>query len=140
MSGLWKLVAVVSQTVQGEVSALAPSALARHVAEKLLSSDTTSLLGPWLIDNYWVGWPLMIATLYLEVFALWSVTRPPIHRLFGLGLIVLHVSTHLTLNVSFVQNALWLGLFLVLSPFNPDQPNWRSTVGELPLLGRLARL
>ena len=136
MSGLWKLVAVVSQTIQGEVSALAPSALARHVAEKLLSSDTTSLLGPWLIENYWIGWPLMIGTLYLEIFALWAVARPSLHRLFGLGLIFLHLATHLTLNVSFVQNTLWLALFFVFSPFNPDVPNWLQTARDLPILGR----
>ncbi len=136
MSGMWKLVAVVSQTIQGEVSALAPSALARHVAEKLLSSDTTSLLGPWLIEHYWIGWPLMIGTLYLEFFALWAVPRPSLHRLFGLGLIFLHLATHLTLNVSFVQNTLWLALFFVFSPFNPDRPSWRQTARDLPLLGR----
>jgi hypothetical protein len=136
MSGLWKLVAVVSQTIQGEVSALAPTALARHVAEKLLSSDTTSLLGPWIIDHYWIGWPLMIGTLYLEFFALWAVARPSLHRLFGLGLIFLHLATHLTLNVSFVQNTLWLALFFVFSPFLPDSPSWRQTARDLPLVGR----
>ena len=139
MSGFWKLVAVASQTVRGEVSALAPSALARHVAEKLLSTDSTSLMGPWLVEHYWVGWPLMLATLYLEFFALWAVARPSLHRPFGLGLILLHVSTHLTLNVSFVQNALWLALFFVFSPFNPDRPDWRKTVCDLPLIGRLLR-
>jgi hypothetical protein len=136
MSGLWKIWAIFSQTVQGEVSALAPSALARQIAEKLVSSDTTSLLGPWLIDHYWLGWPLMIGTLYLEFFALWSVTRPSLHRVFGLGLILLHLSTHLTLNVIFVQNSLWLALFFVFSPFNPDRFDWRQTVRDLPLIGR----
>jgi fucose 4-O-acetylase-like acetyltransferase len=137
MSGLWKLFAVISQTLQGQVSAIAPTALARHVAAKLLSSDTTSLLGPWLIEHYWVGWPLMIATLYLELFALWATARVSLHRWFGLGLILLHVSTHLTLNVSFVQNSLWLALFLVFSPFNPDRPDRRSSARDLPLLGRI---
>lgn len=137
MSGSWKIIAVISQTLQGEVSALAPTALARHVAAKLLSSDATSLLGPWLIENYWVGWPLMLATLYLELFALWVVARPSLHRWFGLGLILLHVSTHLTLNVSFVQNTLWLALFLVFSPFNPDRADCRRSARDLPLLGRL---
>ena len=66
MSGMWKVGGVVQQALRGEVTYLSPSGLARQVAAKLLSDDSTSLLGPWLVEHYWVGWPLMIGALYLE--------------------------------------------------------------------------
>ncbi|HEX9671679.1 MAG TPA: hypothetical protein VGC93_19575 [Thermoanaerobaculia bacterium] len=136
MSGMWKVGGVVQQALEGEVTYLAPSALARQVAAKLLSDESSGILGPWLIEHSWAGWPLMIAALYLEVFALWAVSRPSLHRGWGLGLILLHVSTHLTMGVGFPQNPLWLALFLVLSPFRPQPPRWRQALRDLPLLGR----
>jgi hypothetical protein len=136
MSGMWKVGGVVQQAIQGQVTYLAPTGLARQVAAKLLADDSTSLLGPWLIDHYWVGWPLMVAALYLEFCALWAVARPSLHQAWGLGLILLHLSTHLTMGVGFPQNPLWLALFFVLSPFRPPRPDWRRTVADLPLFGR----
>lgn len=136
MSGMWKVGGVVQQALRGEVTYLHPSGLAQQVAAKLLADGSPSLLGPWLIEHYWVGWPLMIGALYLELFALWAVARPSLHRAWGLGLILLHLSTHLTMGVGFPQNPLWLVLFFVLSPFRPHPASWRQALGDLPLVGR----
>lgn len=136
MSGMWKVGGVVQQVIQGQVSYVAPQGLAQQVAAKLLSDGSTSLLGPWLIDHPWAGWPLMIAALYLELFALWAVPRPTLHRVWGLGLILLHLSTHLTMGVGFPQNVLWLSLFFVLSPLRQEGAGWREMARDLPLLGR----
>ncbi len=136
MSGMWKVGGVVQQALRGEVTYLHPSGLAQQVAAKLLADGSPSLLGPWLIEHYWVGWPLMIGALYLEFFALWAVARPSLHRAWGLGLILLHLSTHLTMGVGFPQNPLWLALFFVLSPFRPHPASWRQSLRDLPLVGR----
>lgn len=136
MSGAWKAGGVIQQALQGETTYLAPSGLARQVAAKLLADDATSILGPWLIEHYWVGWPLMIGALYLELFALWAAARPSLHRAWGLALIFLHVSTHLTMGVGFPQNPLWLALFLLVSPFRPESPSWRQLLRDLPVIGR----
>lgn len=134
MSGWWKVGGVAEQLLRGEVSYLAPSALARQVAAKLLADHQPSLLGPWLIEHAWVGWPLMLAALYLEACSLWIVARPSLHRPWGFGLILLHVSTHLAMGIGFPQNVLWLGLFLMLSPFQPATWSWRVMLRDLPLL------
>ncbi len=138
MAGMWKVGGVVEQCLKGEVHYLSPDGLAQQIAAKLLSDDTTSILGPWFITHPWVGWPLVLAALYLEFFALWAVPRPSLHASFGLGLILLHLFTHLTMGVGFAQNNLWLALFLVFSPFRPARPSWRQMLRDLPLLGRLA--
>lgn len=136
MSGMWKVGGVVEQLVKGEVSYLAPQGLAQQIAARLLADNTTTVLGPWLIEHYWVGWPLIIGGIYLEFFALWAVPRPSLHQAWGLGLILLHVFSHLTMGISFLQNMLWLALFFVLSPLRPEELSWRSTLRDLPGLGR----
>ncbi|MCB1035452.1 MAG: hypothetical protein KDD47_16635 [Acidobacteria bacterium] len=133
MSGMWKAGGLIEQLLKGETSYLAPSGLARQVAAKLLGAEGTSLLGPWLIEHAWIGWPLMIATLYVEFFSLWVVSRPSLHFAWGFGLILFHVSTYLTMGIGFVQNSLWLCLFLVFSPFRLPDLEWRRVLRDLPL-------
>ncbi len=136
MSGLWKVGGVFEQLLKGEMTYIAPRGLAQQVASKLLSNDSTSLLGPWLVEHYWVGWPLMIAALYLEFCSLWVIAKSSLHKTWGLGLIGLHISTHLTMGVGFAQNSLWIALFLVFSPFRPQRTYWRKILRDLPLIGR----
>lgn len=136
MSGMWKAGGIVEQLIRGEfVTYLHPQGLARQVAAKMIEDDARSVLGPWLVAHPWVGWLPGIAAIYLELFALWIVARPSLHRAWGLGLAFFHLATHLTLGVGFPQNILWLALFLVLSPFRPRLPDWRQAVGDLPVLG-----
>ena len=137
MAGFWKIGGVVRQIVKGEVHALSPQGLAQQVAAKLLEDDTTSALGPWLIDNAWAGWPFMALTIYLQAAALWIVARPALHRWWGLGLIGFHVASHLTMGVGFAENTLWLGIFLVFSPFDAQPRALDERLAALPIVGRL---
>ncbi len=136
MSGIWKVGGVFEQLIKGEPTYVSPTGLARQIAAKLLADDGTSPLGPFLIEHHWLAWLLMLAALYLELFALWAAPRPALHRLFGMGLILLHVGTHLSMGVGFAQNSLWLALFLVFSPFRPEAASWRRVAEDLPVLGR----
>jgi hypothetical protein len=113
MSGMWKAGGIVEQIVRGDTSYLAPHGFAQMVAARLLAGGETSLLGPWFIAHPWFGWPLMLGAIALELFSVWIVARPALHRAWGLGLILLHLFSHLTIGVSFLQNILWLALFLV---------------------------
>jgi len=136
MAGMWKAGGILDQWVRGEaVTYLHPRGLAQQVAAKMIEDDAPSVLGPWLVAHPWVGWLPGIAVIYLELFALWVVARPFLHRAWGLGLALFHLVSHLTLGVGFPQNVLWLALFLVLSPFRPPVPDWRRAVDDLPLLG-----
>jgi hypothetical protein len=140
MAGLWKAGGVVEQWIRGEfVTYLHPHGIAYQVAAKMIEDDGASLLGPWLVAHPWTGWLPGIATIYLELFALWVIARPSLHRAWGLGLALFHLGSHLTLGVGFPQNVLWLALFLMLSPFQPDAPHWRTAVGDLPVVGAWLR-
>lgn len=136
MAGMWKAGGILQQWLRGEViTYLHPRGLAYQIAGKMIEDDAASLLGPWLVEHPWVGWLPGIAAVCLELFALWVVARPSLHRAWGLGLALFHVASHLTLGVGFPQNILWLSLFLVFSPFRPRVPDWRQAAGDLPVLG-----
>jgi hypothetical protein len=136
MAGVWKAGGILQQWTRGEiVTYLHPQGLAHQIAGKMIEDDAASLLGPWLVENSWAGWLPGIVVIYLELFALWVVARPSLHRAWGLGLALFHLASHLTLGVGFPQNILWLSLFLVLSPFRPPVPDWRQAAGDLPVFG-----
>lgn len=140
MAGMWKAGGILQQWLRGEiVTYLHPQGLAYQVAAKMIEDDAASVLGPWLVEHAWAGWLPGIAAVYLELFALWVVARPSLHRAWGLGLALFHLGTHLALGVGFPQNVLWLTLFLGLSPFRPRVPDWRQAAGDLPVLGAWLR-
>lgn len=137
MAGMWKAGGILEQWLRGEsVTYLHPHGLAQQIAAKMLEDDAPSVLGPWVVEHPWVGWLPGIAAVYLELFALWIVARPSLHRIWGLGLALFHLATHLTMGVGFPQSTLWLALFLVLSPFRPEETDRRRAIRQLPAFGR----
>lgn len=139
MSGLGKVGRAVAQLCLGETSAFHPHALAVVVADRLLQTNSQSLLGPWLIDHPLAGWPFLLATLYLQLVAFFVAFRPALHRWWGIGLVLMHLGTVLLLTVHFPQNILLLALLLFFSPFRRDDVSWRERLRQLPLFGRLFR-
>ncbi|MFY9822709.1 MAG: hypothetical protein WAM82_15085 [Thermoanaerobaculia bacterium] len=140
MAGMWKAGGILQQWLTGEFfTYLHPQGLARQVAAKMIEDDASSVLGPWLVAHPWAGWLPGIAAIYLELFALWVVARPSLHRAWGVGLALFHLASHLALGVGFPQSTLWLALFLMLSPFQPREASWRQAAGDLPVLGTWLR-
>lgn len=139
MAGLGKAAGAAGQIVQGEVHALAPSALAFHISDLLLKRNSTTLLGPWLIDHYLFAWPAMLLVLYLQFFSFWIAFRPSLHRFWGAALIVVHAGIYLSMGISFYRNVVLIGLLLLASPFRPFAGGWRKAVAQLPLFDTLRR-
>jgi hypothetical protein len=135
MAGFWKTAVGLYQLALGEVSAFHPHALAYHVARRLLQTRSTTALGAFVVEHAWVGWPLFLLTLYLELFAFVAAFRPRLHRLWGLGLMGLHLGSYLILGVGHAPQVLLLALLGVGSPFAPSATGVRETLADLPLLG-----
>ena len=113
----------------------ARDALARQIVDQLLRTNSTSLLGPFFIEHPFLGWPLNLGAVYLELFAFVSVFRFSLHRFWGVTLILFHLGTYLMMKVSFHINILLLGLFFVYSPFALPRNSWRVILYDLPLVG-----
>lgn len=135
LSGLWKVLLTIYQAAIGQVHALHPSALGLHIAERLIQTNSTSLLGPWFIDHPLAGWPLMAGTIYIQFFSLCAAFRPRLHLLWGVGLILMHVGTSTTMSITFSENAFLIGIFFILSPFNASEFHLQGTLRDIPLLG-----
>jgi hypothetical protein len=139
MAGVGKIVGSIYQTSLGQINAFHPRAMAMHISERLIQTDTASLFGPWLINHYLLGWPMMLGAIYLQFFALWILFRPSIQRWWVAGLILFHVCSYFILTINFPYSCLILALFFLTLP----QPNARfsftSLLKDLPLVGIIFR-
>ncbi|MEM7331235.1 MAG: hypothetical protein AAF490_04015 [Chloroflexota bacterium] len=135
MSGIWKVNQGFAQLFAGEISAFHPYAMAQQIANRLLQDNSTSILGPFIVENPLIGWPVYLSALYLEFFSFVAAFRPALHRFWGLSLALFHLGTFLTMSIQFNQNILLLGLILMASPFHPASWRWQDTIRDLPILG-----
>jgi hypothetical protein len=138
MAGGWKLLASIPQIARGEVHCFAPQALSLHIAQRLLQTDSQSLLGPFFVEHPLLGWPAFLLTLYLQTFALWIAFRPSLQRIWAAFLIAFHFMVYLTMSVSFAPQVLLVALLLLVSPFAPEGVDWKRCAAELPMIGRIA--
>lgn len=140
MSGIWKIYAGINQYLLGQIHAFHPYALAYLTADRLFQTGSSSILGPFIIENPLIGWPLHYLAIYLETFSLLIAFRPPLHRLWGLCLCLFHISIYLTMSIPFNFNLFILGIFLVYSPFRPQDVQLSDVLLSLPLIGELLRI
>jgi hypothetical protein len=117
------------------VQAFAPQAMQLHIADRLLQTGSKSLIGSWMIDHPYVIYPLMLGTLYLQIFSFWVAFRPAIQRWWALGLIVFHVMSFYTLTIIFPQNVFLLCLLFCYPPLQARAASWWDMARALPLFG-----
>lgn len=139
ISGFWKVLRGMQQLWIGEIHTFSRDALASHIALQSIQSGTESVFGRFFIMNPGLGWPLYLAVVYMELFSIVVAFRPQLHRIWGLGLILMHIGSGLTINVAFNFNVLILGLFFLNSPFASKRFDWHRILLDLPLWGWLAR-
>ena len=93
---------------------------------------------PWLLP-FFASQPLLaqalfLGAVYVQVFALLALFRPHLHRPLGVALIAFHFGTDYTLNILF-HNFVYLGIFLVFSPFAQGRFSWTGLIKSLPVFG-----
>lgn len=134
-SGVWKMAGVVIQLVKGEMHGFHPFALSQHIANRLLQTNYESILGTYMIDHPFLGWPLFAGAIFLELFSVFVAFRPSLHRFWGISLVMLHLGIWLTLFVPFATNIVFAMIFFVHSPFLPERVSIKDFVFSLPILG-----
>jgi hypothetical protein len=102
------------------------------VANKILRGNVDTVLGHFFVHHEIIGWALYIGTMYLEGASVLIAFRPRLHRVWGVGLILFHFATQLTMGFSFPENVALLGLLFVCSPFTHEKVSVKETVCDLP--------
>lgn len=137
MSGLLKILFAILQIRNGEIHAFHPEAFSLQIAQRLMTTNSQSLLGPWLVRYSWLGWLPYVTLIYIETFALLAAFRPVLHRLWGISLIVFHLGTWLTMAIPFIAPVMVVGILLVCSPFQPPALSPALIIQNLPIVGTL---
>ncbi len=135
MSGSAKLACAFWQVAHLQPNAFGPGAVGSLIAQRLIETHSTSLLGAWIIRHPYLTWPLMPTTIFIETFAFWTAFRPAVARLWASLLIVFHVGTFFTMTITFPQSCFLLAILFFASPFAPDDLRWQTVWLEVPLLG-----
>ena len=133
MSGLGKLGGGVWQLVTGQPNVFLPGAFGEHIAQRLVQTNSHSTLGDWIVHHPYLTWPLMPAAVVFETFAFLAAFRPLLARPVAAALILFHVGTYFTMTITFPQNCLLLALFFFASPFEPTNPDWKTTLFSVTL-------
>ena len=61
MSGMGKIGGAIYQLCTGQNNLFLPTGLVSIIADRLLQTNSSSWLGPWLLAHPWLGWPLGLA-------------------------------------------------------------------------------
>ena len=113
----------------------APDGFVRIMLSRALE-DTIDI--PWLLPFFASQPPLaqffLLGAVYIQVFSLLALFRPHLHRPLGVALIAFHFGTDYTLNILF-HNFVYLGIFLVFSPFAQGRFSWTGLIKSLPVFG-----
>lgn len=138
LTGFWKLFWGVIQFFNGEVSLFSPLTM-RNVIILQNQLIEPTLVGGWLIQNYWLAWFLYLGAVYIELFSILIFFRANLHKIWGVLLLCLHAGIALALDVSMYGAIMCIGLLLVMSPFNVNG-NMKETILSLPIIHELVRL
>lgn len=137
MSGLGKLLGALGQMLEGQAHAFLPQAFSLHIAYWMNAIQSTTLLGPFVVEHPFIVWPFFVASMYVLAFSLWAAFKPSLHKLWAFFLILFHIGTFLTMKILFVPPALLLTILFFDSPFANPKTDWRKTLSDIPLAGWL---
>lgn len=123
LAGISKLRGALVDIDVSQPSLFSIDALALHIAYDFVNTGKETLLGfgEFLIAHPAVGFPLFLGATALELLSFPVAWMPRLHRLWGLGLIALHVGIGLCMEVLFLPPVFLLALFFLASPFAPER-------------------
>lgn len=139
LAGLWKILGGFVAFSMGREGNFSPNGLSLTLADRILQTGTSPLLGRVVIDHTWLSQPMFLILIYIQFVAVAAAFRPRLHVSWGYLIIAFHIGTWLLMEILFIQHVVLLALFLVLSPFAPKTLNLREIAADLPVLGRFAR-
>lgn len=137
MGAFGKILHSVTPLINGQTHSFSIDAAALHIADRLLTTNSTSLLGPLVIEQPWLGWPVFLAAIYLMFFSYYVLFELALQRWWAIGLICYHVAAYLTMNIGFTMSVLLITILLLKPPFEDTKLSVREKLAKLPVFGPL---
>lgn len=125
-SGIWKYFGFFGQLFRGEISAFSPDAMARSATSNLLNhgSFNISFLYDFVVDHPSFLWSALLVGGYsIELFSMYVIFRPKLFKLWGVGLVMLHVGNVLIVGPTFPWQSMMVLLFIVFGPHSAGFPS-----------------
>ena len=138
LTGFWKLFWGVIEFFNADVSLFSPLSI-RNVIILQNQMIEPTLVGTWLIENYWVAWFLYLGVVYIELFSIVVFFKANLHKIWGVLLLFLHAGIALALDVSMYGAVMCVGLLMIMSPFNKVS-NFKETIKNLPIVYALIKI
>jgi len=140
MGAFGKILHSIPTFLAGQMHSFSINAASLHIADRLLTTNSVSVLGPFVIDYPLVAWPVFVGSIFLMLFAVVTSFRFSLQRLWGIGLILYHIAAYLTMNIGFLFNVLLIAILFLDSPFRDKDTAAREILTEIPLIGRFFKL
>jgi hypothetical protein len=132
LTGMWKIFFAFKALAVGRTGGFNFAGFSYIVASRILKGNEDTVLGHFFVHHEIIGWALYIGTMYLEGASVLIAFRPRLHRVWGIGLILFHFATQLTMGFSFTENVVLVGLLFVCSPFVPEKVSVKEALCDLP--------
>ena len=132
LSGLWKLVLGGGyQLFTDNFGIWNPQSVGYVIAEYDARTAQNLPLTHWFIENSAIIWPFFLVAIYLESMCWIMFFRPSLWSFFAAGLMLMHIGTRMTLNITFDTMFLVAGVLNLSSPFFKEK-RFIETLKELP--------
>ncbi len=136
LSGFWKLAI-------GGLELFSSDAFVRIVLDRMMNDSNSTPVPPMVplsVPHQFIMQFFYLCFVYVQFFMLISLFRPHLQRAFGVVAILFHYGIWWLLGFStYTYIPIW-AIFLILSPFAPNQFSLSGMVRSLPILGFPFRL
>jgi len=119
LSGLWKILAALKHLIKGDKGSFDLNGMTRYIDYNFIYSEP-NLIAKWLIENELIGFLFLWVGILLEFFSIFILFFPKVHRIWGVGLILMHIGIANVLDVHFSYVCVSIVPLLLLSPFKSN--------------------
>ena len=138
MAGINKFVRLVEQWQAGEVHGFAKEAFLYQAASWVPQLQQPAYLLVVIDAHPYLFSATYILLYFLQLFALWTMIRFSLQRLWAVLFIIFHFGTYLAMGISFPQHIILLCVLFLPTPFDFGQYSWKRIFFDLPIIGQIA--
>lgn len=140
LSGIWKFVALFQQFSAGQVHGFSKDAFAYQLTDWVPRLSAKPEFADFFIDHPEIAWPLYVGSYFLELFAVWTVFRPSLQKIWAISLIIFHFGTVFIMGISFMPSVMILIVLFLNSPFSPEKSSLKQMICDLPAVSQFLLL